>query len=113
MKLGAITEKWKKEHEVPEKERGKYKGKPESELRSALSKLKKSGPHKEGSAEYERMKELQFAIRAKTGWGKVSESEEELDDMIDQFLNEWYKEGMTAVQLEEVDVEELISEMEE
>jgi hypothetical protein len=33
--------------------------------------LKASGPHKKGSEEYGRMRELAFAIRAKSGWGKV------------------------------------------
>lgn len=72
MKLNdIITEKWGTDYETPEAEKGKYKGKSQAELRSQLSKLKKSGPHKEGSAEYGKMKELQFALRAKTGWGKV------------------------------------------
>ena len=72
MKLSEIlSEKWGTDYETPESEKGKYKGKSEQELRSQLSKLKKSGPHKKGSAEYGKMKELNFAIRAKTGWGKV------------------------------------------
>lgn len=66
-----INEKWGKETKVAPSEKGKYKGKSESELKSELAKINKSGPHKKGSPEYEKMKELQFAIRAKSGWGKV------------------------------------------
>lgn len=66
-----MNEKWNKETTVSPKERGKYAGKTESELKSELAKINKSGPHKKGSPEYEKMKELQFAIRAKSGWGKV------------------------------------------
>lgn len=66
-----IEEKWGKKVVIPEKEKGKYKGWTLAELRSALSKLKKSGPHKKGSPSHGKMYELMFAIRSKTGWGKV------------------------------------------
>ena len=39
-----------------------------------LSKVKASGPHKKGSSQYERQNELEFAIRAKSDWGKVNEA---------------------------------------
>ena len=61
------------------KEKGKHAGKTIEQLRSQLAKLKKSGPHAKDSKEFGRMKELQFAIRAKSGWGKVG-AEEELDE---------------------------------
>ena len=67
-----LDEKWGVATKVSPEERGKYKGKTLADLRSSLEKLKKSGPHKKGSPEYGRMRELQFAIRAKTGWGKVN-----------------------------------------
>ena len=54
------------------KEQGKYAGRTLESLRGEYNDLKESGPHKEGSAKWEKMKELSFAIRAKTGWGKVS-----------------------------------------
>ena len=41
------------------------------DLRAEQAKLKKSGPHEKGSAKYTRTKEVNFAIRAKTGWGKA------------------------------------------
>lgn len=66
-----INEKWAKSTKVAPSERGKYKGRSLSDLRQSYAALKKSGPHKKGSAEYGRMRELAFAIRAKTGWGSV------------------------------------------
>jgi hypothetical protein len=69
-----VKEKWDKPTKVASSEKGKYKGVSLSDLRSRLAKLKKSGPHKKGSKEYGTMRELQFAIRAKTGWGKVEEA---------------------------------------
>mgnify|MGYP006278471195 CR=1 FL=1 len=68
-----VDEKWGKPTEVPKAERGKYKGWTLAELRKAYNALKARGPHKKGSADFGRMRELAFAIRAKTGWGKVSE----------------------------------------
>ena len=69
-----MAEKWDTETKVAPSEKGKYAGKTTEELRKSLAALKKSGPHEKGSKEYGRMKELQFAIRAKTGWGKVDEA---------------------------------------
>lgn len=66
-----ISEKWGKPTTVSPSERGKYKGKSKDELLHAYNALKKSGPHSKGSPEYGRMRELAFAIRAKSGWGKV------------------------------------------
>ena len=69
--LMGIKESWETDYKTPESERGKYKGKTLEEIRSMLDKLKASGPHEEGSKEYEDQNELEFAIRAKTGWGEV------------------------------------------
>jgi len=66
-----LPEKWEKAGEMDVKERGKYEGKSQAELESMLSKLKKSGPHKKGSSEYEKQNELEFALRAKHKFGKV------------------------------------------
>jgi hypothetical protein len=71
-----VDEKWGKPTTVTPSERGKYKGRSIEDLRSSLATLKKSGPHKKGSEDYGRMRELQFAIRAKSGWGKVGAEEE-------------------------------------
>lgn len=69
----SLDEKWDKPTVVSPGERGKYDGKSKSELLKSYNELKKSGPHKKGSAEYGRMHELAFAIRAKSGWGKVKD----------------------------------------
>ena len=61
-------------HINPEK-KGMFSGKNKSELMSQYNKLKASGPHKTGSPAFTKMKELAFAIRAKSGWGKVKEAE--------------------------------------
>lgn len=66
-----IDEKWGTETEVSPSEQGKYAGKTKAELLKSYNALKKTGPHKKGSTEYGRMRELAFAIRAKSGWGKV------------------------------------------
>ena len=67
----SVTEKWGTETKVSPSEKGKYKGRTLADLRKSYNALKKSGPHKRGSPEFGRMRELAFAIRAKTGWGSV------------------------------------------
>ncbi len=66
-----VAEKWGEETEVSPAEKGKYQGKTKEELLKAYNALKKRGPHKRGSPEFGRMRELAFAVRAKSGWGKV------------------------------------------
>lgn len=68
-----LSEKWDNPTEVSPSEKGKYAGKTKAELLKSYNALKASGPHKKGSPEYGRMRELAFAIRAKGGWGKVKE----------------------------------------
>lgn len=75
-----IAEKWGVKTAVDPEERGKYKGKTKAELLKAYNALKKSGPHPKNSPEYGRMRELAFAIRAKSGWGKVKESGDYKDE---------------------------------
>lgn len=67
--LQELTEKWKKDYEVEKGEKGKYKGKSLSELRSMRETLKAKEDRTE--AETEKLREINFAIRAKTGWGDV------------------------------------------
>lgn len=66
-----MVEKWEEPTKVSPEERGKYQGKTKADLLKSYQALKKTGPHKKGSPEYGRMRELAFAIRAKSGWGKV------------------------------------------
>lgn len=68
-----MAEKWKEPADVSPSERGKYEGKTKSELLKQYNALKARGPHKRNSPEYGKMRELAFAIRAKSGWGKVKE----------------------------------------
>ncbi|CAB4241838.1 hypothetical protein UFOVP71_376 [uncultured Caudovirales phage] len=68
----SLGEKWGKETTVNPEERGKYSGKTKAELLKAYNTLKASGPHHKDSPEYGRMRELAFAIRAKSDWGKVA-----------------------------------------
>lgn len=70
-----VDEKWGKPTVVSPNEKGKYEGKTKADLLKQYNKLKASGPHKKGSAEYGKMRELAFAIRAKSGWGKVESAE--------------------------------------
>lgn len=65
------TKAWGVETEVDPREEGKYSGRSVESLREEYNELKGQGPHKEDSAKDKKMKELAFAIRAKTGWGKV------------------------------------------
>jgi hypothetical protein len=76
-KLGeeGLDEKWAGDAEV--KPTGQYAGKSVEELKSMLAKLKKSGPHKEGTPGFKRMRQIMFAIRAKKDWkGGVDEGEQ-------------------------------------
>ena len=70
-----LKEKWGTATVVSPEEKGKYAGKTKSELLKSYNALKKSGPHKKGSSEFGRMRELAFAIRAKSDWGKVKDEE--------------------------------------
>lgn len=66
------NEAWEEPTNVSASERGKYEGKTKEELLKSYNALLKSGPHEKGSADYGRMRELAFAIRAKSGWGPVA-----------------------------------------
>lgn len=74
MKEDELDEKWAGDAKI--KSTGQYAGKSVAELKSALSKLKASGPHSEGTPENKRMKQLMFAIRAKKDWkGGIEEGD--------------------------------------
>lgn len=69
--INKTNEAWNEPTTVSPSERGKYEGKTKEQLLSQYNALKKTGPHKQGSPEYGKMRELAFAIRAKSGWGPV------------------------------------------
>ena len=75
MKEDELDEKIEGDIKLNPEKKGMFDGKTKSELMSQYNKLKASGPHKLGSSESTKMKELAFAIRAKSGWGKVKEAE--------------------------------------
>jgi len=91
---GKVAEKWDVDMKTPPAKKGMFKGKTKEQLEKQLAALKKKGPHKKDSPEYTKMKELQFAIRAKKKtdkWGKVSEGleyDEEHDDGMSVDLDE-------------------------
>jgi hypothetical protein len=66
-----IEEGWDTTTQVNPEERGKYAGKTKEELLAQYNALKKTGPHPQGTPQYSRMRELAFAIRAKSNWGRV------------------------------------------
>ena len=68
----AVTEgkdgKWLQNAVHPSK-KGMFKGVGVESIKSRLAKLRKSGPHKKGSAKQVKQAELDFALRAKEGHG--------------------------------------------
>ena len=58
---------------TPKSKQGMYKGRTADQLRKQYNAIKKK--ENKSKAEIEKMRELAFAVRAKTGWGKVNESE--------------------------------------
>ena len=65
---GELLEKWAGDAKV--KPTGEYKGKSKEELKAMLAKLHKSGPHGKESPEAKKMRQINFALRAKGGWKK-------------------------------------------
>lgn len=98
-----LSEKWKKSHTVPKEERGKHSNKSVSELRNQLKKAKERG-------DTDLVRELNFAIRANTGWGKVKESHGEMANL-DLFFEEWYNIGMTPDGLDSLTEKDIVEIM--
>ena len=70
----ALLEKWEKNTKTNLKKKGMWDGWTIAELRKERTKLKDK--EKRTAAESTRLKEVDYAIRAKTGWGKIKESAE-------------------------------------
>ena len=102
MKVAEIlNEKWEVEYKVPASKKGKFKGRTKASLKKELARLKKSGPHKKGSAEYTKEKELMFALRAKNKkkkFGKVKEAWDEEAHINPEKRGMW--DGWTLPELE-------------
>jgi len=74
-----LDEKWAGDAKVDPT--GQYKDKSVAELKSMLAKLKKSSPHDKDSPAAKKMRQINFALRAKGGWKKgegAAMKEEEL-----------------------------------
>ena len=75
-----LNEAWDTKMHTAEKDKGMFKGKSKSEIRSGLSKDKKTAENdrKKGKPEpaslKKRIKQKEFALRAKNNFGKVDES---------------------------------------
>ena len=69
--LDILNERWGTPTIVSPSEQGKYEDKTKDELLKQYNSLKRSGPHARGTPEFHKMRELAFAIRAKSGWGPV------------------------------------------
>jgi hypothetical protein len=67
----SVNEKWDGEGKV--KSTGQFGKKTVEELKKSISVLKKKKDR--SAAESKKLRQLNFAVRAKTGWGKVKEGE--------------------------------------
>lgn len=69
MKVRDILEKWETEAHINPEKKGMFDGKTVTQLEHEVAALRKAGPHPEGSPGFTKMKELNFAIRAKKAKG--------------------------------------------
>jgi hypothetical protein len=93
---GSLEEKWAGDTELNPEKKGMFDGRDIASLKAELEKLKASGPHKRDSAEYTKMKELNFAIRAKKDWkggGDRSQTDEGMVDTIKSAFKKKPKDG--------------------
>lgn len=72
-----LDEKWAGDTKLNPEKKGMFKGKSKADLEKQLARLHKTGPHKKGSPEYTKQQELNFAIRAKSGWKEGEEMADE------------------------------------
>lgn len=72
-----LDEKWAGDTKLNPEKKGMFKGKTKADLEKQLAALHKTGPHKKGSPEYTKQQELNFAIRAKSGWKEGQEMADE------------------------------------
>lgn len=69
MKVRELIEKWSEEVHTDPKKKGMFDDKTVVQLEAELAALRKAGPHPENSDGFTKMKELNFAIRAKKAKG--------------------------------------------
>ena len=119
-----MKEKWAGDVKLNPAKKGMFKGKTKADLEKQLAALHKSGPHKKGSPEYTKQQELNFAIRAKSGWKESVEEESDADktakDTKKAFTNvkhltkagnpDWKKHGFKDMPVKEEQLDELSPE---
>lgn len=88
-----VKEKWAGDAKV--KPTGQYSDKTKEELKSMLAKLKKSGPHGKDSPQAKKMRQINFALRAKGGW-KSGEGAAMKEEQIEEKAKNPYAIGMAA-----------------
>lgn len=88
-----LEEKWAGDAKV--EPTGQYAGKSVAELKQMLAKLKHSGPHERGSPADKKMKQINFALRAKGGW-KKGEGAAMKEEQLDEKAKEPFAIGMAA-----------------
>jgi len=92
-----INEKFDMEP-TPKSKRGMYKGRTADQLRKQYNAIKKK--ENKSKADIEKMRELAFAVRAKTGWGKVNENKATYEDVLSDLqkkLGDYLQDVATAV----------------
>jgi len=103
-----VKESWDTKMDTPESKKGMFKGRTKASLRSQLSKAKARSKklHDADKTEPESLKKeikrLEFALRAKNKFGKVSESSEKLEEDINNSSRtitiRWEFQDTTAAQ---------------
>jgi len=81
-----INEKFAEPAKINPAKKGMFAGKNKAELQKQYNHLKAAGPHHKGTPEYTKMKELAFAIRAKSDWGKMDEADMEEGNIVTKAL---------------------------
>lgn len=97
-----MKEKWAGDVKLNPEKKGMFKGKTKAELEKQLAALHKSGPHKKGSPEYTKQQELNFAIRAKSGWKESVEEGAKVDRMVKHIEKSERKLGKSKDEAENI-----------
>jgi hypothetical protein len=88
-----LDEKWAGDAKI--KPTGEYSGKSKEELKSMLAKLHKSGPHDKDSPAAKKMRQINFALRAKGGWKSGEGAAMKEEELAEKAKNP-YAIGMAA-----------------
>lgn len=72
--LDFLGEKWGTDTTVNPEKKGMWDGWSQADLRKEYDTLKSQGPHTRNSASATRMRQINFALRAKRDWGSAGTS---------------------------------------